>query len=96
MSATPADDVDRIVQAWHRELPDRDFAPLHVLSRVSRLARHLDRARGSAFAPGNNRSCPSVTTVSPAFTPDASNVLSASVRATFTFRSSTVESAFNT
>lgn len=50
MSATPADDVDRIVEAWHRELPDRDFAPLHVLSRVSRLARHLDRARGSAFA----------------------------------------------
>src|SRR5665647_2128810 len=50
MSATPADDVDRIVDAWHRELPDRDFTPLHVLSRVSRLARHLDRARGSAFA----------------------------------------------
>jgi len=50
MSATPADDVDRIVEAWHRELPDRDLAPLHVLSRVSRLARHLDRARGSAFA----------------------------------------------
>jgi len=38
MSATPADDVDRIVEAWHRELPDRDFAPLHILSRVSRLA----------------------------------------------------------
>jgi DNA-binding MarR family transcriptional regulator len=50
MSATPADDVDRIVEAWHRELPDRDFVPLHVLSRISRLARHLDRARGSAFA----------------------------------------------
>ena len=50
MSATPADDVDRIVAAWQRELPDRDFAPLHILSRVSRLARHLDRARGSAFA----------------------------------------------
>jgi len=50
MSATPADDVDRIVEAWRRELPDRDFVPLHVLSRISRLARHLDRARGSAFA----------------------------------------------
>lgn len=50
MPATPADDVDRIVEAWRRELPDRDFAPLHILSRVSRLARHLDRARGSAFA----------------------------------------------
>ena len=50
MSTTPADDVDRIVQAWHRERPDLDVAPLHVLSRVSRLARHLDLARGAAFA----------------------------------------------
>jgi len=50
MSASPADDVDRIVDAWRRERPDLDVAPLHILSRVSRLARHLDRARGSAFA----------------------------------------------
>lgn len=50
MSATPADDVDRIVEAWQRERPDLDVAPLHILSRVSRLARHLDRARGAAFA----------------------------------------------
>ncbi len=47
---TPADDVDRIVEAWRRERPDLDVAPLHILSRVSRLARHLDRDRGSAFA----------------------------------------------
>lgn len=44
------DDVDRIVQAWQRERPDLDVAPLHVLSRVSRLARRLDLARVSAFA----------------------------------------------
>src|SRR6185295_2953082 len=50
MSTVPADDVDRIVQAWRRERPDLDVTPLHVLSRVSRLARHLDLARGSAFA----------------------------------------------
>ena len=50
MSASPADDVDRIVDAWRRERPDLDVAPLHILSRVSRLARHHDRARGSAFA----------------------------------------------
>lgn len=50
MSATPADEVDRIVQAWRRERPDLDVAPLLVLSRVLRLARHLDLARGSAFA----------------------------------------------
>jgi DNA-binding MarR family transcriptional regulator len=50
MSAAPADDVDRIVDAWQRERPDLDTAPLHILSRVSRLARHLDLARGQAFA----------------------------------------------
>lgn len=43
------DEVDRIVDAWERERPDLDFAPLQVLSRVGRLARHLDRARRSAF-----------------------------------------------
>lgn len=44
------DEVDRIVGAWTRERPDLDFAPLQVLSRVGRLARHLDRARRAAFA----------------------------------------------
>jgi DNA-binding MarR family transcriptional regulator len=36
--------------AWQRERPDLDVTPLAVLSRVSRLARHLDLARGEAFA----------------------------------------------
>jgi DNA-binding MarR family transcriptional regulator len=44
------DEVDRIVAAWRRERPDLDVSPLHVLSRVTRLARHLDRHRGAAFA----------------------------------------------
>ena len=44
------DEVDRIVDAWEHERPDLDFAPLQVLSRVGRLARHLDRARRTAFA----------------------------------------------
>jgi DNA-binding MarR family transcriptional regulator len=44
------DEVDRIVGAWSRERPDLDVAPLQVLSRVSRLARHLDLARRAAFA----------------------------------------------
>ena len=44
------DEVDRIVDAWEIERPDLDFAPLQVLSRVARLARHLDRARRTAFA----------------------------------------------
>lgn len=45
----PPDDVDQIVSAWRRERPDLDVTPLHVLSRVSRLARRLDLARGDAF-----------------------------------------------
>ncbi|MGW6131965.1 MarR family winged helix-turn-helix transcriptional regulator [Cellulomonas sp. NPDC055163] len=44
------DEVDRIVEAWGRERPDLDVTPLTVLSRVSRLARHLDLARRGAFA----------------------------------------------
>jgi DNA-binding MarR family transcriptional regulator len=44
------DEVDRLIAAWHTERPDLDVEPLHVLSRVSRLARHLDRARRAAFA----------------------------------------------
>jgi len=44
------DEVDRIVDAWMRERPDLDFAPLQVLSRVARLARHLELARRTAFA----------------------------------------------
>ena len=46
----PADDVDRIVEAWRRERPDLDVAPLQVFSRVSRLARRLDLDRAQAFA----------------------------------------------
>jgi DNA-binding MarR family transcriptional regulator len=48
VGATP-DEVDRIAEAWRRERPDLDVAPLQVLSRVSRLARHLDLARRQSF-----------------------------------------------
>lgn len=44
------DEVDRISRAWHRERPDLDVGPLAVLSRISRLAHHLDRDRRAAFA----------------------------------------------
>ena len=44
------DDVDRLVEAWQRERPDLDLAPMQVLSRVSRLSHHLDRARRASFA----------------------------------------------
>lgn len=35
--------------AWRRERPDLDVEPLEVLSRVSRLARHLELARREAL-----------------------------------------------
>jgi DNA-binding MarR family transcriptional regulator len=44
------DEVDDLVAAWRTQRPDLDVEPLQVLSRVSRLARHLDIARRSAFS----------------------------------------------
>lgn len=43
------DEVDRLIEAWTRELPDLDVTPMAVLSRVSRLAWHLERARRESF-----------------------------------------------
>jgi DNA-binding MarR family transcriptional regulator len=44
------DEVDRLVEAWARERGDLDLRPMEVLSRVTRLGHHLDRARRQAFA----------------------------------------------
>jgi DNA-binding MarR family transcriptional regulator len=44
------DEVDRLVAGWREALPDVDVSPLEVLSRVTRLARHLDRQRTIVFA----------------------------------------------
>ncbi|UFU07403.1 MarR family winged helix-turn-helix transcriptional regulator [Ruania halotolerans] len=44
------DEVDRIVEAWARERPDLDVAPLRIFSRISRLSRLLDLARRAAFS----------------------------------------------
>ena len=44
------DEVDTIVEAWRRERPDLDLAPMEVLSSISRLARHLDRMRANAYS----------------------------------------------
>jgi DNA-binding MarR family transcriptional regulator len=44
------DEVDRLVSAWQDQRPELDVTPMQVLSRVTRLARHLDRERRSAFA----------------------------------------------
>ena len=50
MEAIGEDAVDRLVAEWRHERPDLDVSPLEVLSRVTRLAKHLDRARRAAFS----------------------------------------------
>mgnify|MGYP003325210926 FL=1 len=44
------DEVDRLISAWQKARPDLDFSPLSVLSRITRISRHLDIARRNAFA----------------------------------------------
>lgn len=44
------DEVDELVDAWRCQRPDLDVEPMQVLSRISRLAKHLDIARRGAFA----------------------------------------------
>ncbi|MCW2846516.1 MAG: MarR family transcriptional regulator [Marmoricola sp.] len=41
--------MDELVEAWARERADLDLAPVEVFSRISRLARLLDKARREAF-----------------------------------------------
>lgn len=43
------DEVDELVEAWARERADLDLSPVAIFSRISRLARHLDLARRTAF-----------------------------------------------
>jgi DNA-binding MarR family transcriptional regulator len=44
------DEVDAITAAWLVERPDLDVEPLHILSRIGRLAQLLDERRAQAFA----------------------------------------------
>lgn len=50
---TPCDDVDSLVAGWLLVLPGSDATPLHVLSRITRIAHHLERARRQVFARQN-------------------------------------------
>jgi DNA-binding MarR family transcriptional regulator len=45
-----SDHVDRLRAAWAREWPELDTAPVAVVARVGRLARHLDRGLERVFA----------------------------------------------
>ncbi len=43
------DEVDQLVEAWQRERHDLDLGPVEVFSRITRLARLLDKVRREAF-----------------------------------------------
>lgn len=49
-TAPAADEVDAITAAWSAQLPTLDFEPMHVFSRLQRLADHLTRLRAETFA----------------------------------------------
>ncbi len=44
------DEVDDIVAAWRRERPDAEVSPMEIFSRLTRLAKQLERLRKQAFA----------------------------------------------
>lgn len=44
------DEVDQLLSNWQRERPDLDVSPLAVMSRLTRLARTLERERRAVFA----------------------------------------------
>lgn len=43
------DEVDLIIDAWSRRLPEVDLTPLDVMSRLRRVSNRLGRLRASAF-----------------------------------------------
>ncbi|GAA1731108.1 MarR family winged helix-turn-helix transcriptional regulator [Microbacterium paludicola] len=50
MTLDPRDDeVDLLIDAWSRRLPDIDLTPLDVMSRLRRAANRLTRLRADAF-----------------------------------------------
>jgi len=49
-SSARDDEVDLVIDAWSRHLPDVDLTPLDVMSRLRRVSLRLARVRASAFA----------------------------------------------
>ena len=61
---TRPDTVDAIEAAWRRERPDVEFGSIGAITRVYRLARHLERARARALA-GLGTDQPTLETLGP-------------------------------
>jgi len=49
------DDVDIVIDAWAAALPDVDFAPLDIVSRLRRLLPQMQEVRSASFAANNLR-----------------------------------------
>jgi DNA-binding MarR family transcriptional regulator len=45
------DHVDHLVTQWQQELPDLDVSPMHVIARISRLSRILERRVEGVYEP---------------------------------------------
>ncbi|MFG0274185.1 MAG: MarR family winged helix-turn-helix transcriptional regulator [Phycisphaerales bacterium] len=41
--------VDRVLEQWGRERPDLDLAPMGLIGRLTRVARHLNREMEAGF-----------------------------------------------
>lgn len=50
MTRAPADTVDVIVGQWAEVRPDIDSTPIHIVGRISRLSRLIERRLGENFA----------------------------------------------
>lgn len=48
--APMCDEVDEITAGWRRARPDLDTEPMHIWSRIGRLAQLQDAARSKAFS----------------------------------------------
>lgn len=49
-ASRPDDEVDLLIDAWSRRLPDVDLSPLDIMSRLRRAGLGLNRLRLAAFA----------------------------------------------
>lgn len=46
----PDDEVDLLIDGWARIMPEIDFTPLDVMSRLRRVSRHLTALRRESFS----------------------------------------------
>ena len=50
---SPHDGVDKVIEEWHEERPDIDVGSMGIVSRIWRIARHLEKKRERDLAEWN-------------------------------------------